>query len=130
MQMIEVNDVVMHELRGHHQVTDDGGVVGQDLIDANSVFDSAGGSQCMHVCADTAGALGKVLCIAGITALQDDFQTTEQLGAAADVYDFAVFNDGLNAKVTLDPCDRVNYDIVFPVHRSGFRGATRHMYPP
>ena len=130
MQMIEVNDMVMHELRGHHQVTDDGGVVGQNLIYADGVVDGAGGSECVHIGADTAGTLSEVLGITGITAFQDDLQSAEQLRAAADIDDFAVFDNGFNAKVTLDPCDRVNYDIVFPVHRSGFRGATRHMYPP
>ncbi len=128
MQMIEMHDVVVHELGGQHQVADDGRVVGQFLVHADGVVDATDGSERVHVGADAAGALGEVLCIAGITAFQDDLQTAEQLGAAADVNDFAIFDHGLNAQVTLDPGDRINYDIVFPMrHRGGFRGATRHI---
>ena len=128
MQMIEMHDVIMHELGGKHQVADNGSIMGQLFINTNCVINAADGSKRVHVGADTAGTLGKVLSIAGITPFQDDLQTTEQLRAAADIDDLAVFDNGFHAKMTFDSGDRVNYDIVFPFrHGGGFGSATRHI---
>ena len=64
----------------------------------------------MRVGADAAGALGEVLRIAGIAALQDDFKSAEKRTTAAGVFDFAAFNFHFNTQMPFDAGQRVHHN--------------------
>jgi hypothetical protein len=64
----------MHVLGGEHQVAHDPGVVRQLLVHAHGVVHAAGGGQGVGIGAHAAGALGEVLGVARVAALEDDLQ--------------------------------------------------------
>ena len=108
VQVIEVHHVVVHEQQAQHQIADIGGIGGQGQ--AHGVFQGAGGGQGVGVGAHAAGTLGEVLGIAGVTALEDHFQTAIQGAAAAGILDAAVLHFHLDAQMAFDTGQRVNDD--------------------
>ena len=103
-----MHHVVMHELHGHNEVADIGGVGRNGLVDG--VFKRAGGSKGVRVGADAASALGEVLGVARIAALQDDFKATVKCAAATGVLDFAAFNFNFNTQMPFDAGQRVHHN--------------------
>ena len=71
MQMVEMHDVVMHILRGNHQIADELRIL-RDHI-AECVFDSPDRGDAVDDRADAAETLCKRPRIPGITSLQDQF---------------------------------------------------------
>ena len=108
VQMIEMHHVVMHELHGHDKVADVGSVGRNGLVDG--VFKRAGRGKGVRVGADAAGALGEVLSVAGIAALQDNFKATVKRATAAGVFDFAAFNFHFNTQMPFDAGQRVHHN--------------------
>ena len=64
----------------------------------------------VRVCADAAGALGEVLGVARIAALQDDFKATVKCATATGVLDFAAFNFNFNTQMPFDAGQRVHHN--------------------
>ena len=83
----------------------------------------------MDVGAHAAGALGKMLGVAGIAALEDDFQSAEELRGAPGVFDFSVFNFDHDPQVAFDAGDGIDHKGAGEGRlRRGF--ALSHMLPP
>ena len=108
VQMIKMHQMVMHKLHGHDQVADVGGVGRNGLVD--SVFKCACRGKGVRVGADAAGALGEVLSITRIAALQDNFKAAEKRATAAGVFDFAAFNFDFNTQMPFDAGQRVHHN--------------------
>jgi hypothetical protein len=87
-------------------------------FNANRVFDCPHRGQSMCVRSDAAGALYKVMCITGISSLEDKFDSPEHLPGTPGIFHLATLNFDLYAKVTFNACNRIN------------RNSFSHMSPP
>jgi hypothetical protein len=61
----------------------------------------------MGVSSDPAGALDKMMCIAWVPPLKDEFDSSEHLSGTPGVYDLAPGHFHFNAKMPFNPCDRI-----------------------
>ena len=107
VQVIEVDQMVMHVLGGHHEVADQRGVFGN--LDAYGVVHAAGGGQGVHVGAYAAGTLGEMLGVARIAAFQDQFHAAEKLRAAPGVFHQTVFHLHFNTQVAFNSSNGIDY---------------------
>ena len=106
VQVIEVHHVILHVLRGHHDVADQLGG-GRDG-DAERVFNGAHAGQSVHGGADAADALGDGPGIARIAADEDLFQAAHHGAGAECVGDDAVFHHCFNAQVAFNASYRID----------------------
>jgi hypothetical protein len=83
-----MDDVVMEELGAQEEVSNQPGILGDG--DLGCVVHGSHRSQPMDKGADPAGTLGKEPRIAGIAALKDDLQATEQHGTTPGIADLPV----------------------------------------
>jgi hypothetical protein len=102
-----MDDVIVLILRTMQEVSEDSGIVGD--LDADCVFDCPHRGQSMDIRSDAAGALHEMLGISGIPSLQHDFDTPKHLAGTPGIYNFTAGHFNLNAKVTFDPCNRINH---------------------
>ncbi len=72
VQVIEVDDVILHHLGEEHDVANDFGVLGD--LDAESIFDAAHRGQGVNGGADAADAFAEGPGVARVAALEDDLQ--------------------------------------------------------
>ena len=77
MEMIEMDQMVMLELRAVKQVSNNARIFGDGNLD--SVFNGSYRRQGMCVSTDPAGSLNKMVGIPGIPALKNEFDTSEHL---------------------------------------------------
>jgi hypothetical protein len=62
----------------------------------------------MGVGSDPAGALDKVMCVAGVAALENHFDATEHLTGAPGIDHLAAFDFHFNAQVAFYSGNRIN----------------------
>ncbi len=106
VQMVEVNDVILHVLGAKHQVPHHFGV--RRHGDAQRVLDRADRGQGMHGRADAAGPLGKGPGVARIAPRKDLLEAAHHRARAVGVHDLPVFHFRFDAQMPLDAGDRVN----------------------
>ena len=106
-ELVEMRDMVLNQLRAHHQVADVPRV-GRDGV-AERVLHGAHRGQRMHHGAYAADALGKSPSIAWIAPLQDDFDAAHHRAAGGCFCDHAgAVGLGLDAQVSFDARDGIN----------------------
>ena len=138
VQVVEVHDVVMQELRGQDEVADEARVVGQVLVHADGVVHAAGRGQGVGVGAHAAGTLGEVLGVARVASFQDQLEAAEELRARPDVGDLALVDFDFDLEMAFDAGHGVDDDgpLEVLIHWGGddTRGlvgfATGHMFSP
>ena len=108
VEMVEVHQMVVHELVGQHHVAYIGRVGRNGLVDG--VFKAACGCQSVSIGADAAGALGKMLGIARVAAFKDGFNAAEEGGAAAGLFDHAAFDFHFNTQMAFDAGQRIHHN--------------------
>ena len=108
VQVIEVDDVVLHVLGGHHDVADElsGGRDG----DAESALNRTNAGEGVHGGADAADALGNGPGIARIAALENLLETANHGAGAESVSNDAIFHDCLNAQVAFNASNGIDDD--------------------
>jgi hypothetical protein len=106
MEVVEVNDVILNELRAFEQVAHDTGVVRDG--DTQGVFDCSHGADGVNGRSDTANALRKEPGISRVPFLHDQFDAPEHHTCAPGVYDVAILYLNFDAQVTLDAGNRVD----------------------
>ena len=106
VQMVEVNDVILHVLGAEHQVAHQFGV--RRHGDPQGVFHGADRGQGMHGRADAAGPLAKSPRIAGIAPLEDLFESAHHRARTVGIDDLPVFHFRLDAQMAFDAGNRVN----------------------
>ena len=77
MEMIEMNEMVMLELRAVKKISNDARIFGNGNFDC--IFNCPHRGQGMCVCSDPAGSLNKMVGIPGIPALKNELDTSEHL---------------------------------------------------
>jgi hypothetical protein len=75
--MIKMDNMIVLELGAHQQVANDAGVFRN--FNTDGIIDCPHRGQSMCVRSDAAGALYKMVRVAGISALQDDLNAPEHL---------------------------------------------------
>ena len=95
MQMVEVDDVILHVLDTFEQVAHDPGVVGDN--DPQGILNCTHGSDGMYGRADAADALGERPCIPRVAALQHEFHAPEAGARAPGIGHSAVIDLHLDA---------------------------------
>ena len=103
-----MDQVVVHELVAQNQVADIGSVGRNGLVDG--VFKAACGGQGVGIGADATGTLGEVLRIAGIATFKNGFNSTEEGGATAGLFDHAAFNFHFNTQMAFDAGQRIHHN--------------------
>ena len=115
VQMIEVDHVVLNVLRRHDQIAQEPRIGrrrrADRLLDGSDRGDGVNGG------AYAADALGESPSVARIAAAQDDLDAAKHRGRGPRVFDGAAVDFRFDAKMTLDPRDRVDDDVR---HFSGF----------
>ena len=111
-ELIEVNDMVLNVERGIQDVADQIGVL-RDL-DADCILNGANGGKRVNTRTDAADAFNERPGVAGIAALQNDFEAAPHRAGAHGVDNLAVIAQHcLHAQVTFNAGDRVDYDSAF-----------------
>ncbi len=109
VQVVEVHHVVVHVLRGDHQVADQLRV-GRNLV-TQRILDRAHRGDAVHQGADAADALGEGPGVARVAALQDQLDAAHHGAGAVGAGDLAVVAAfRLDAQVALDAGDGIDYD--------------------
>jgi hypothetical protein len=98
----------MLELRGMHHVADQSGVFGD--LDANGGFDCPHRGQSVGVRSNAAGTGHKMVRVARIAPLKDQFDAAEHLARTPCIDNFSPSHFHLDAEMALDSGDWINYD--------------------
>jgi hypothetical protein len=106
MQMVEMDDVVLHGPHAGHEVADQLGAAGDGILE--SILHRPDRGDGMDAGADAADTLGHGPGVARVTALEDPFDATELGGTGPGVADPAVVGFHLDAQVPLDAGDGVD----------------------
>lgn len=106
MQMIEMDNMIMLELSAVQQVSDQTRIL--RYFDANRVFDCPHRGQSMCVRSDAAGALYEMMSVAGVSSLENKFDSPEHLPGTPGIFYLATLDFDLYAKVTFNACYRIN----------------------
>ena len=109
MQVVEVDDVVLHELDAFQQVAEDACIIGDR--DAQGILDCPHRSDGMHGSAHAAHALGKEPGVARIAALHDGLQAAEGCAGAPGIGHFAIGDGHFEAQMALNTGDRIDRDL-------------------
>ena len=108
MQVIEVHDVVVHELRADHQIADQLRIGGNR--DFERIFDRAYRGDAVHQRAHAADALRERPGIARVAAPQNDFDAAHHGAGTRGPGDHRAVEFRLDPQVPLDPGDRIDDD--------------------
>ena len=108
VQVIEVNDVILHVLGSHHDVADE--LSGGRNGDAQRALNCTNAGEGMHGGADAANAFGNGPGIARVTALENFLEAANHGAGAESVSDDAVFHDCLNAQVAFNASNGIDDD--------------------
>jgi len=109
VQVIEVDDVILHHLGEEHDIANDFGVFGN--LDAEGIFDAAHGGERVDGGADAADAFAESPGVAGIAALEDDLQAAPHGAGRHGIADVAgVIEHGLDAEMAFDTRYGINND--------------------
>ncbi len=106
--MVEVDDVILHALRGDDQVAEDPRV--RRRHSADGVLHGPNRRDRVHGRADAADALRERPGIARVASLQDELDPAEHRRGRPRVFDDAAIDFGLDPKVPLDARDRIDDD--------------------
>ncbi len=108
VEMVEVDDVVLDELRAGDQVANEPRVLGND--DAQRVLDRAHRRERMHRGADAADALGEDPGVARVASAENQLNAAKHRAGAPGVGDDAILHLDLDAQVALDTGHGINGD--------------------
>ncbi len=108
VQVIEMHDVIVHELRDDHQIADQL-CVGGDVV-FQGVLDRAHRGDAVHQRAHAADALRERPGIARIAALEDDLDAAHHGAGARRPRDHGAVEFRLDAQMPFDPRDRIDDD--------------------
>jgi len=106
MQVIEMDDMILHILNGFNDVADQTGI--RRDLDPEGIFDSSHGAECVYSRSNTADALRKCQRIAWIPPLKDNLDATEHGAAAPGFCHHAAIHFHFNAQVAFNAGDRIN----------------------
>ena len=120
--MIEVHDMVVHVLRGDHQVADQLRI-GRDRV-VERILDRAHRGETVHQGADAADALGKGPGVARVAAAQDDLDTAHHGAGRIGLLDPVAVHLRLDAQMAFDAGDGIDDD-AFVHEQFLFSGASR-----
>jgi hypothetical protein len=100
--------MIVLKLRAVEQVADKARIGRNLYIDC--IFDCPHRGQSMCVRSDPAGTLHEMVGIARIATLENQLDPSEHLSGTPGIDDLAIGNFHLDAKVALNPGNRINYD--------------------
>src|SRR5208337_1372661 len=109
VQVIEVDDVILHHLGEEHDVANDFGIFGDS--DAEGIFDATHGGNRVNGGANAADAFAESPGVARVAALEDDLQAAPHGAGRHGVADVAgVIEHGLDAEMPFNASNGINND--------------------
>jgi hypothetical protein len=111
MKMVEVHHMIVDVLRTYHQIADEFGVLWN--VDTQGVLHGSDRGKSVNHRTNSTDTLRDVRSIAWITTLHDNFNAPSHCtGAVCLGNGFSISAEfSFNAQVSLNPCDRIYYNI-------------------